>query len=41
MSAHGIDLGSSVTLTEAEPGTLMARINYAMAVLNKAIHLQQ
>ena len=37
MSAHGIDLGSSVTVAEVAPGTLMARINRAMAVLNKTI----
>jgi TRAP-type C4-dicarboxylate transport system permease small subunit len=37
MSAHGIDLGTAVTVAETEPGTLMARINRAMAVLNRTI----
>lgn len=37
MSAHGIDLGNAVTVAEADPGTLLARINRAMAVLNQTI----
>ena len=37
MSAHGVDLGHSVMVTEARPGSLMARVNRAMAVLNRII----
>jgi TRAP-type C4-dicarboxylate transport system permease small subunit len=37
MSAHGIDLGNSVTTAEADPGALLAGINRAMALLNRTI----
>ena len=37
MSAHGIDLGNSVAIVTAEPGTLMWRITRAMALLNRTI----
>lgn len=36
MSAHGIDLNPAVT-TAARPGSLMARVNTAMAILNRII----
>jgi TRAP-type C4-dicarboxylate transport system permease small subunit len=37
MSAHGVDLGNAVAIVQAEPSTLTARINHAMAVLNRTI----
>jgi len=37
MSAHGVDLGHSVVVPASKPGSLMARINRAMALLNKTI----
>ena len=37
MSAHGIDLGHTVVLTTARPGSAVGRLNRAMGLLNKAI----
>jgi len=37
MSAHGVDLGHTVVLTTARPGSLTARIVRAMALLNRTI----
>lgn len=37
MSAHGVDLGHTVVVTAARPGSLAARINRAMALLNRTI----
>ena len=37
MSAHGVELGHSVAMAASRPGSLMARVNRAMALLNKTI----
>ncbi|RXG96202.1 TRAP transporter small permease [Bradyrhizobium zhanjiangense] len=37
MSAHGVDLGHSVVMTAARPGSTVGRINRAMILLNRTI----